>query len=372
MPPRTPIRLPRLRQRAHSTLTLPPPLSGTALLSATRRLVSVHGPDAARFLQGLTTIDIPPLTAGGYAAFLTPQVRSSDSSTHRNPALTYSLQKQGRVLFDVFVYPANRSPAWRAALTPAEPGPDDPGFFIECDAASAPRLLQLLARYKLRSKFTARPAPHWSAWAVWGAPAAAEISGPDNRAPGFGTRVLLPDSAAPDPALPRCDPTTYRLRRILHGIPEGQHELIEGVALPAESCIDYMRGVDFHKGCYVGQELTVRTHHRGVVRKRILPVQLYSRGAAPPQTLQYTPQTHQQALQAPAELRTVGAPGRPAGRWLGGVGNVGLALWRLENALPTEVSIGKGDDAVRVRAFVPEWHVARAAERERERGGEVT
>lgn len=171
--------------------------------------------------------------------------------------------------------------------------------------------------------------------------------------------MLLPDAAEPSPAIPRCTETAYHVRRILHGVPEGQSEITPGVALPAETCIDYMRGIDFRKGCYVGQELTIRTHHRGVVRKRIVPVQLYPLGTPPPGRLHYA--HTMQAPAAPAELRV---RGRAAGRWLGGVGDVGLALCRLESvAGDADVSV----DGVGVKAFVPEWHAARAKEREEER-----
>lgn len=158
----------------------------------------------------------------------------------------------------------------------------------------------------------------------------------------------------------------------MNGVPEGQREIVEGIALPAESCIDYMRGVDFGKGCYVGQELTVRTHHRGVVRKRILPVQVYMLGTEPPETLAYgcgggqLPEYSQ-------DVRAVGTVGRSAGRWLGGVGNVGLALCRLELMAAATGTVGETrewgvGEGMGVRAFVPEWHVARAREREAERG----
>ena len=69
--------------------------------------------------------------------------------------------------------------------------------------------------------------------------------------------------------------TDYHLRRTLLGIPEGADDIQLGVSLPLESNLDYMSGVDFRKGCYLGQELTIRTYHKGVTRKRIVPVQFY-------------------------------------------------------------------------------------------------
>jgi hypothetical protein len=98
--------------------------------------------------------------------------------------------------------------------------------------------------------------------------------------------------------------------------------------------MDIMHGIDFHKGCYVGQELTIRTRHTGVVRKRILPVQLYDGGqdAAPfVDAPVYDPTTPLPLPPRGANISRVGArKGRSAGKFLGGVGNVGLALCRLE------------------------------------------
>lgn len=155
-------------------------------------------------------------------------------------------------------------------------------------------------------------------------------------------------------------------------MPEGAHDIVEGVALPAESCIDYMGGINFRKGCYLGQELTVRTHHLGVVRKRILPVQVYALDSRPPpKTLEYDPQARPLLPDVVLDVNALGAAGRKAGRWLGGVGNVGLALCRLETMVGAEErEFGVGERGVGVKAFVPVWHVERARERakEKERG----
>lgn len=347
---------PSLSPALSAALPALPPPSGMHKLTPTRRLISVHGPDATRYLQGLTTANIPLLTTGAYSAFLSPQVRSSDPlRTHTNKKLSYSPQKQGRVLFDVFIYRAPHS-------TPLAPA-----YIIECDVACTARLLALLARYKLRSKLTARIlAPgDYDVWAVWGAvprSSADDITAADTRAPGLGTRVVLQHGAAPRADAPCCDAQTYRLRRILHGVPEGAAEIVEGVALPLESGMDYMRGVDFRKGCYVGQELTIRTHHQGVVRKRILPVQLYRLGTEPPRVLRYAADEAMVLPRAPADMKAVEPPGKRAGRWLGGVGNVGLALCRLELMVGAPVAAEFRVGEVGVRAFVPEWHAVRASE----------
>jgi len=156
-------------------------------------------------------------------------------------------------------------------------------------------------------------------------------------------------------------------------VPEGQSEIQYATALPLECNLDYMGGVDFRKGCYVGQELTIRTRHTGVVRKRVLPVRLYGVGEEVGEEvgLEYDERWEGGGLGSGANIVRVGAEGRASGRsagkWVVGVGNVGLALCRLE------VMVGEGGGGgggfkvvreeegewggeVRVKAFVPSWH----------------
>jgi len=286
------------------------------------------------------------------------------------------------VLHDVFVYPD--------ALA-AAPGPG-PGFLVEVDAREAERLQAHIRRYKLRADFAVRlldpaEATVWHAWddtttAV--PPAFASSAGQlhlrDPRAPGLGARLVTLGAARPAVDADPADEAVYRVRRYLHGVAEGQDELPWGRALPLEANADAAGAVDFRKGCYVGQELTVRTRHRGVVRKRVLPCVLYPDDRAPPTRLAYRPDDGHGAVDAAAvpadtSIGRAGRKGRSAGRWLSGVGNIGLALCRLETmtdlALPGEaagsyspddefVMVGSlGDDStaysVKVKAFVPDW-----------------
>lgn len=145
--------------------------------------------------------------------------------------------------------------------------------------------------------------------------------------------------------------------------------------------MDAARAIDFRKGCYVGQELTIRTHHTGVVRKRILPVQLYdneSNAGSSSEKPVYDPTTNLPIPPAGANISRVSArKGRSAGKFLGGIGNVGLALCRLE--MMTDIKLtgessqydpsqefkvsldseegGESSSAgeVKVRAILPAW-----------------
>ena len=183
----------------------------------------------------------------------------------------------------------------------------------------------------------------------------------------------------------------YTLNRYFNGIPEGPLEILPQTALPLESNFDYLNGIDFRKGCYVGQELTIRTQHTGVVRKRILPVQLYTSaiespgsgsrptpidGMTDPESAEF-----HLARQVPAgtEIKVEGGK-RPSGRFLAGIGNVGLALCRVENMTDLRVSaeggtykedleFNLGDTGIKIKAFVPEW--MRLAEEKKREGRKV-
>ncbi|TPX18521.1 uncharacterized protein E0L32_011559 [Thyridium curvatum] len=378
-----------------------PPASGVAALPS-RRLISVSGPDAASYLQGVVTRSTTDqrghpvdLGSGVYGAFLNPQ---------------------GRVLHDVFIYPDT--------LLHRDAAGGGSSYLIEVDADQVDLLQRNIRRYKLRAKFAVRAvAPDevavWHAWddgaASSGTSSAAaallshahlgpdELRHPDARAPGLGQRVLTARAARPRLDLPDAGEQAYAVRRYLRGVAEGQDELPRESALPHESNMDVMGGVDWHKGCYVGQELTIRTRHRGVVRKRVLPCAIYDEHAAAPAALAYhhplssssptagsgtaADNGNDQGAAAAAAVAAeevpcgtsigrVGKKGRSAGKWLKGVGNVGLALCRLEVMtdveLPGETAASGaydpsgefvmhmgGEDqesrSVRIKAFVPDW-----------------
>ncbi|KAG6114061.1 hypothetical protein E4U13_003517 [Claviceps humidiphila] len=368
-----PLQQPQHQQsRLFANLAPPkPPSAGLAALTS-RQLLSVTGPDATKFLHGIVTANITgpdglPRTDAFYSGFL---------------------NATGRVVHDLFIYPfRGRAPS---ALSTQNHSEED-GYLIEADAREMARFAKLINRYKLRAKVIVRTLSQdeASVWQAWDdSPAGfsditsseSSIILRDPRAPGLGHRIIQIGSRAPEIDLETSSQDAYTIRRYLHGVPEGQDEILREQALPLESNIDMMNGIDFRKGCYVGQELTIRTKHRGVVRKRILPCSIYDVDKAPPQTLLYEPDcAAPETLTAdmiPAET-SIGRyckRGRSAGKWLKGVGNIGLALCRLEImtdvALPGEQAAAtyKPEDefvlewgeeenksSVKVKAFVPEW-----------------
>jgi folate-binding protein YgfZ len=360
------------QQRKQHDLPPVPPPAGYARLT-NRALISLAGVDSTSFLQGMVTQNMlmgkepvrTPRRTGCYSAFL---------------------NAQGRVLHDVFIYPLPVGSGSGSSSGAASA--EDPAWLIEVDKAEVKNLLKHLKKHKLRAKFTMRALDDGerSVWASWNdqteprwaaynlesdfpAPSAskAAIAGcSDTRAPGFGSRLLTPGpddlrTHFPDESkLPGTEVQlpTYNLRRILHGVAEGQGEIIRESALPMECNMDMMQGIDFRKGCYVGQELTIRTHHTGVVRKRILPVQLYNGeqdGVPFMETPVYDPASDLPLPPSGANISRVSArKGRSAGKFLGGIGNVGLALCRLE--MMTDIQLtGEGSQYNPLQEFKVSW-----------------
>ena len=348
------IPLSQLRVRHYATAATPQavntqkPRPLTQLLS--RSLIRISGADTLPFLQGLITTNISAPSAVSGASY-------------KLAIYTAFLNAQGRVLQDALLYCENAE----------DSRPES--WLIEVDSKSRSSLLSHLKKHKLRAKVKLEAVDDLDVHHGAEAPDSQDLLYHDPR-PGMGVRVLLqPDSShkAGD-AEQQKDAEEYMIHRLTHGIAEGQDEIISGSALPQESNIDFFGGIDFRKGCYLGQELTIRTHHTGVVRKRILPVQLYE-GAAPEGPQAIFDAGAKLPMPPPgANMSKVASRGRSTGKWLGGVGNVGLALCRLEMMTDirlTEESIhfdphqefkisweAEGEQAtreVKVKAFVPPW-----------------
>ncbi|KAJ2366197.1 ccr4 associated factor [Coemansia sp. RSA 2610] len=300
-----------------------------------RALLEVGGADATDFLQGMQCNDMAQIAGRGMlTGFLTPQ---------------------GRMVADAFVYATGG------------------GYMVEVDARVGAHVQRLLAFYRLRARVTVRDvsAEH-QVWSVWG-PGSAGLARDasslahawtyDRRAPNMGLRLVVPRTRELAPAgFARHDPV-YRLRRILKGVGEGADDFARDAAVPLECNLDIMQGVHFGKGCYVGQELTIRTHHRGVVRKRLVPV-LYSRagdGTATPLRVDcaWTPE-----LRPHADVGRVGVAARRAPGRLASVASAGLALMRLELVAQYEAQqhadtadkiAFSATDAAGNRVFVSPW-----------------
>jgi folate-binding protein YgfZ len=217
-----------------------------AALLPDRGVVKVAGDDARRFLNGLATNDIGKVGPGKarYAALLTPQ---------------------GKIIVDFII---------------AEAEPEDGGgFFLDCPRALAPALVEKLNFYKLRAKLIIEDLSEaLGVMAVWDGAALSEdgLSYPDPRLAALGTRSILPPQLAGEAAAELgatlVEPEAYDAHRIALGVPRGGHDFTYGDAFPHEADMDQLAGVDFDKGCYVGQEVVSRVEHRASARSRVLPI----------------------------------------------------------------------------------------------------
>ena len=223
-----------------------------------RGVIALRGAERVAFLQGLISRDLEQVTPerAGYGALLTPQ---------------------GKFLFDFMIVSTGDA------------------LLLDVDRARLTELLRRLTMYRLRAKVEIDDASgNYAVAAVLGDDVAPRF-GLENRA-GAG-RPLGGGFAFVDPRLVRLGvrallpavelgPTleglgfsalgleAYERVRITEGVPDGSRDLVTEKSTLLESGFEELNGVDFAKGCFVGQELTARMKYRGLVRKRLLPVAL--------------------------------------------------------------------------------------------------
>ena len=144
---------------------------------------------------------------------------------------------------------------------------------------SRKRCADKLTFYKLRAKVSvADLSDALGVLALWDGGGDTEygLCYSDPRLPALGTRCLIPpqvaNEAAADLGATLVDAAAYEAHRIALGVPRGGLDFIYGDAFPHETDMDQLAGVDFAKGCYVGQEVVSRIEHRGTARKRVVPI----------------------------------------------------------------------------------------------------
>ena len=257
-----------------------------------RALVRVSGPEWRAFLQGLLTQDVETLQPGEarLAALLTPQ---------------------GRLLYDIIV----------AGL--------DDGAWLDVAADVRDALIQRLKLYKLRARVEI--APDAATVAALFGPGAPAPAGPgwfrDPRLPALGWRGY--GAAVPAGASAGTE-ADHDLWRLSLGVPGPADWGVEKT-YPIEADFDLLGGIDFRKGCFVGQETTSRMKRRGQVRSRMLPIAFD--GPPPPPGAEVLAGT----------LR--------AGEVLSGVSGRAMALLRLDRIAGADLTV----DGRPVRAVRPDW-----------------
>ena len=258
-----------------------------------RGILAVSGPDRRIFLQGLVSNDVEKVAPDRavYAALLTAQ---------------------GKYLHD-FIMAAAGDAIW-----------------LDAEAARLADLKRRLSMYRLRAKVAIDDLPDLAVAAVFGEGAREALGLPeqagaarpfreglafvDPRLAALGARVILPGdricAALEGAGLAETDFAGYDRHRLALGIPDGSRDLVLEKSILLESGFDELNGVDWQKGCYVGQELTARTKYRGLIKKRLFPVRIDG--------------------PAPAPGAIVEGDGKEAGE-MRSIGNgLGLALLRLD------------------------------------------
>ena len=258
-----------------------------------RGLLAVSGPDRRMFLQGLVSNDVEKVSPARarYAALLTAQ---------------------GKYLHDFMMIEYDRA------------------LLLEAEAGRLSELKRRLSIYRLRARATLDQRPELAVGVVFGAGAPAVMDLPeepgaarpfgsgiafvDPRLAALGVRCILPRvdirQALECIGLAKTGYPAYDRFRLELGIPEGGRDLVPEKSILLEAGFDELNGVDWQKGCYIGQELTARTKYRGLIKKRLMPVKVD--GPAP----------------APGTIIT--AEGREVGEMRSSSDGVGLALLRIE------------------------------------------
>jgi folate-binding protein YgfZ len=271
-----------------------------------RGVVKVSGDDARNFLNGLVTTDVMLLRPGlgRFGALLTPQ---------------------GKITVDFLITEA--------------PSGHGGGFLIDCPRALAQSLADKLGFYKLRAKVAVENlSDSLGVLAAWdGDPATTpDLAFADPRNEALGWRILVPAELAQKAAAligaDLADSAAYDAHRIANGIPRGGLDFMYGDAFPHETNMDRLHGVDFDKGCYVGQEVVSRMQHRGTARTRTVRVLVEA---------------------APEPGTTILAGDKPVGTMGSTAGGNGLALIRIDraaDALDAGTPLTSGGIAIRVAA----------------------
>ncbi|MCT4634633.1 MAG: hypothetical protein N4A31_00080 [Rickettsiales bacterium] len=208
----------------------------TYTLLTERSIIRISGEDRFKFLQGLISNDVNKLlpNEGLYACMLTPQ---------------------GKYFADFFLYI------------------DGESILLDLPDLRQEEIVKKLNIYKLRSAVNIETCPEYKVVSFLSALKAPGVF-KDPRSPTLGMRGFIHESNLSK--LTRNianNPNAYDLTRIENFIAEGEKDLIFEKSFLLEYGLDSLNAIDYNKGCYVGQELVARTHHRGTIRKQIVQVE---------------------------------------------------------------------------------------------------
>lgn len=276
-----------------------------------RSLIRVCGPESSDFLQGLITNDMHHLDTHEaiYAMFL---------------------NIQGRIMFDTLI---------------TRDGGEET-FLLDCDLNLSDQLLKHLKSYRLRrKKIEIEKMSHMKMWQLFQEDDEEDDSSlnldqlrgqcdmffKDPRVEQLGYRV-----SATGGTLDKIPEGNFKLFRYTLGVSEGNHDIPINKCFPLEYNADYLHGVSFQKGCYIGQELTARTHHTGVIRKRVMPLKI------------------ENDKEATDESAVINEKKKNVGKIRGTYEKRGIALVRIEEAMASNQLLVKDTGAI-ITVDKPDW-----------------
>ena len=223
-----------------------------------RGLISIFGKDAKEYLQNIITNDI-------------------NKVSENNSIFSALLNPQGKYLFEFFIIKSKN------------------GYFLDCDNTIAEELINNLAKYKLRSQVEIKDLSSEFVIGVISLDKFKEIQNNeknkadtilykestifvDSRKKEFGARILSNleklDLTIKEFSLKKSDIKTYLNHAYLHGIPVKGLENLKEQLFGLEANFEELNGIDFKKGCYVGQENTARMKLKNKLRRRLLPIKV--------------------------------------------------------------------------------------------------
>ncbi|KAL8200850.1 hypothetical protein R6Q57_012189 [Mikania cordata] len=355
-----------------------------ASLLKTRSVVRFRGPDTIKFLQGLLTNDIRRFgepVGDEKSSLVTPNVPASAARSVYAAMLT----PQGRFLYDMFLY---EPPRTDEKLDPSGSGPGSGSYEVvllaDVDCSVLDEMVDTLKKYRLRSKVDIEHAgEEFSCWQRFGVdlhkrpqlppsvedPVASSVGWggavdptgssssqgnnigwqwhKDPRLNCLGFRGIFPSNVTPPmvEANTETEEENYLIWRLERGVAEGPIEIPKGEAIPLEYNLAGLNAISFDKGCYVGQELIARSHHRGVIRKRLLPLKFLNESG-----------TEVEQKVAPGSEVISLKSGKKSGTVTTALGSRGLGLLRLEEAFKASGNLViKGQEDVKVDPIRPEW-----------------
>lgn len=303
-----------------------------------RHLLKICGSDATNYLQGMTTNDVKNVN----------ESEKSMSSAFK-PMYSMLLNSHGRVLYDVLLCKINERE-----------------YLLEYDSTAQPYIIKHLEMYRLRKDVKIISADNLQSWVVFSSKADSddieEALFPveivtylkskegitavfrDPRVHQLGFRCFVDStidmkSVCADVPLNIVQEPTYNILRYRLGVGEGVMDHPPGNCFPLECNVDYLHGVNFQKGCYIGQELTARIYHTGEVRKRLMPITFAS---------------SKEIIDFPAGCTILNEKGMKMGKLRSTVGLHGLALLNVKESLKSDDLILRGHD-IKVKTTRPSW-----------------